>query len=135
MRSRRYSQAAGLDQGKRPGMPDHAGHGGLPYPASDQLSPAGECRQQVVDLFFTKFRSKLDPTIFWGWLCLSATNVAPAGEIKDLTAFYPTPWGQRTKQILSQSVPELVAEVLDEHPDMARAQQVARAEQEGWLIG
>jgi uncharacterized protein len=98
--------------------------------------PPGECREQLVNLFFEKFRSKAD----MGQLTEIAVQVYDKylsdDDVKGLIQFYSTPLGQKTMSILPKVTVEMqsagmqwgqklgqgsMREVLAEHPELAKA--------------
>jgi len=102
--------------------------------------PPGEYRGQLVDLFFEKFRSKLDLQKLLDLAVPVYDKYLSDEEIKSLTAFYATPLGQKMVKVLPQVLSECtesgrkwgeelgresMAEVLSEHPDLKRALEEA----------
>lgn len=102
--------------------------------------PPGEYRQQLVDLFFEKFRSKLDTKRLLDLAVVRYDEQFSDEDIKGLTAFYESPLGQKYVSVLpkltialqqdaqalgQQTGRDSMVEVLAEHPEMAKALQDA----------
>lgn len=102
--------------------------------------PPGEYRAQLVELFFEKFRSKLDLQTMLDLAVPVYDKYLSDEEIKDLTAFYSTPLGQKVVKVLPQVLTECseagrkwgeelgresMTEVLSEHPDLKKALEEA----------
>jgi hypothetical protein len=102
--------------------------------------PPGPYRDKLVDLFFEKFRSKIDAQQFIDMGVAAYDKYFSDDDIKDLTQFYQTPIGKKSLAILPKLTVELQAqgmklgqqagresmtEVLAEHPELAKAMQDA----------
>jgi uncharacterized protein len=102
--------------------------------------PPGEYRARLIDLFIQKFQSKLNIQDFLDMAAAAYDKYLSDDDIKGLTQFYQTPLGQKTLTILPKLTAELqgegmkkgehagreaMAEVLAEHPDLAKAMQDA----------
>ena len=110
-------------------------------PTMTQALPPGEYRTQLVDLFFQKFSSKLNIDALLDLLIPVYDKYLSDDDIKGLIQFYQTPLGQKAISVLpkltseSQAQGEMLgqkmgresmAEVLAEHPDLARELQAAQ---------
>lgn len=104
--------------------------------------PPGDYREQLSDLFFQKFNSKLDVQKFIDMAAISYDKYLSDEDIKGLIQFYHTPLGQKTLVVLPKLSAELqtqgmqmgqtvgqeaMTEVLAEHPELAKALQDAAA--------
>lgn len=102
--------------------------------------PPGEYREQLVDLFFEKFRSKLDTKRLIDLAVVRYDEQFSDEDIKGLISFYGTPLGQKAVSVLPKLTIELqqdgqalgqkmgrdsMVEVLAEHPELAKALQNA----------
>ena len=102
--------------------------------------PPGEYREKLVDLFFEKFRSKLDTKRLVDLAVARYDEQFSDEDIKRLIAFYETPLGQKAVSALPKLTIELqqdgqslgqqmgresMIEVLAEHPELAKALQDA----------
>ncbi|HEY6903098.1 MAG TPA: DUF2059 domain-containing protein [Candidatus Acidoferrales bacterium] len=102
--------------------------------------PPGEYREKLVDLFFEKFRSKLDTKRLVDLAVARYDEQFSDEDIKGLIAFYETPLGQKAVSALPKLTIELqqdgqslgqqmgresMIEVLAEHPELAKALQDA----------
>jgi hypothetical protein len=102
--------------------------------------PPGEYREQLVDLFFEKFRSKLDTKRLVDMAVVRYDEQFSDEDIKGLLSFYGTPLGQKAVSVLPKLTIELqqdgqalgqkmgrdsMVEVLAEHPELAKALQDA----------
>jgi uncharacterized protein len=102
--------------------------------------PPGAYRETLVDLFFTKFQSKVDPQALLDLSAPVYDKYFSHAEIKQLIAFYETPLGQKAASTLPKLTAEVGAlgrqwgekigrdsmeEVLAEHPDLAKALEAA----------
>ncbi len=98
--------------------------------------PAGDYREQLIDLFLKRFHSKLDSDTFVGLSVPFYDKYLSHDEIKGLIQFYSTPLGQKVVKVMPQLVAEAQAagskwgesigrqsmmEVLAEHPDLKKA--------------
>lgn len=102
--------------------------------------PPGEYREKLVDLFFEKFRSKLDTKRLLDLAVIRYDEQFSDDDIKGLISFYETPLGQKAVSALPKLTVELqqdgqalgqqmgresMIEVLAEHPELAKALQDA----------
>jgi len=102
--------------------------------------PPGDYRDKLIDLFFEKFRSKLNIQTFIDMAAAAYDKYLTDDDIKGLIQFYQTPLGQKTLTVLPKLTVELqtdgmrigedlgrqsMTEVLAEHPDLAKALQEA----------
>jgi hypothetical protein len=102
--------------------------------------PPGEYREKLVDLFFEKFRSKLDSKRLLDLAVVRYDEQFSDEDIKGLISFYETPLGQKAVSALPKLTAELqqdgqtlgqqtgrdsMIEVLAEHPELAKALQDA----------
>jgi uncharacterized protein len=109
-------------------------------PNLERSLPAGEYRAKLIDLFFEKFHTKLSIQEFLDMAAAAYDKYLSDDDIKGLTQFYQTPLGQKTLTVLPKLTVELqtegarrgeqagrdaMAEVLAEHPDLAKALQDA----------
>ena len=111
-------------------------------PVLENSLPAGEYRQQLVDLFIAKFKAKLDMEHLMDAAVAVYDKHFTHEEIKQLITFYQTPVGQKIASALPQITDEMrtegeswgrqlgqdsMREVLQERPDLAEAMQSAAA--------
>ena len=104
--------------------------------------PVGEYRERLVDLFFQKFQTKLDPASLINLIVPIYAKHLSQDELDGLIKFYQTPLGQKAlsvvPQILSESQlagkqfgekvgRESMIEVLQEHPELRQAIEEAAA--------
>lgn len=104
--------------------------------------PPGDYRDKLIDLFFERFRSKFDMQQFLDMAAAGYDKYLSDEDIKGLIQFYQTPLGQKTLTVVPKLTVELqmegmrmgqqagresMTEVLNEHPDLARALQQASA--------
>ena len=102
--------------------------------------PPGAYREKLVDLFFAKFKSKIDLDQFVDMAVPTYDKYFTHDEIKGMIAFYQTPIGRKAMSVLPQITNELremgskwgqelgrnsMAEVLAEHPDLAAEMEAA----------
>jgi len=102
--------------------------------------PPGPYRDKLVDLFFEKFRTKINAQQFIDMGVAAYDKYFSDDDIKDLTQFYQTPIGKKSLTILpkltvdlqtqgmqlgQQAGRESMTEVLAEHPELAKAMQDA----------
>ena len=102
--------------------------------------PPGEYRAKLIELFVQKFESKLSIQDFLDLAATAYDKYLSDDDVKGLTQFYQTPLGQKTLTIVPKLTAELqtegaakgeragrdaMAEVLTEHPDLAKAMQDA----------
>lgn len=107
---------------------------------SDSLPP-GEYRDQLLDLFFQKFRSKRDTDQLIDLVVPIYDKYYTHDDIKALIAFYDTPVAQKMLAVLPKVLQEsqtagmkwggdlgrqCMIEVLQEHPELARAMEEAK---------
>lgn len=103
--------------------------------------PPGEYREKLVDLFFERFRSKLDTKRLLDMAVVRYDEQFSDDDIKGLISFYETPLGQKYVGVLPKLTVALqqdaqalgqktgrdaMIEVLAEHPDIAKALQGAQ---------
>jgi hypothetical protein len=103
--------------------------------------PPGEYREQLIDLFFAKFHSKLDTQKFLDMAVPAYDKYLSHEEIKGLLQFYETPLGQKALTVMPKLMGELqeagqkwgselgrtsMMEVLAEHPELAKALEEAK---------
>jgi hypothetical protein len=106
----------------------------------NQMLPPGEYRQQLVDLYFQKFRSEADPQYLLNLAARVYDKYLTLEDIQGLIQFYSTPLGKKTLTVLPKLTIEVqtqsmqwgqelgrkaMIEVLTEHPDLAKAMQDA----------
>lgn len=104
--------------------------------------PPGEYREQLIQLFFQKFNSKLDAQQLISLSIKRYDENFSDEEIKSLIQFYETPLGRKVATVLPKMMAELqedggklgqeigresMVEVLQEHPDLAQKLQEAAA--------
>jgi uncharacterized protein len=109
-------------------------------PAIANALPPGQYRDELVDLFFQKFRSKLDGKRLVDLAVSRYDENFSDEEIKGLMNFYATPLGKKVTTLLPKITAELqqdgqrlgqqagrdsMIEVLSEHPDLAQALEQA----------
>jgi uncharacterized protein len=102
--------------------------------------PPGPYRDKLVDLFFERFRTKLNIQQFIDLAAVAYDNYLSDDDIKALIDFYQTPIGKKSLTILPKLTVELqtegmhlgeqagrdsMTEVLAEHPELAKAMQDA----------
>lgn len=102
--------------------------------------PPGEYREKLVDLFFERFRSKLDSKRLLDMAVVRYDEQFSDEDIKGLISFYQTPLGQKAITALpkltaglqqdgqtlgQQAGRDAMIEVLAEHPELAKALQDA----------
>lgn|GEM_PF-670659 len=105
-------------------------------PLLSQSLPQGEYRDQLVTLFFEKFRQHSESAHFTDLLVPIYDKYYTAGEIRQLIEFYQTPLGAKMVAVLPQITAESQAagrewggelgresmtEVLKEHPELEKA--------------
>lgn len=103
--------------------------------------PAGEYREKLIDLFFTRFHSKVDTQHVVDMAVPVYDKYFSDEEIKGLVQFYGTPLGRKTLLVLPKLMGELqdqgrewgqrlgresMEEVLNENPDLAKALEEAQ---------
>lgn len=106
----------------------------------NQMLPPGEYRQQLVDLYFAKFRSEADPQYLLNLAAQVYDKYLSLEDIQGLIQFYSTPLGKKTLTVLPKLTAEVqtqsmqwgqdigkkaMIEVLTEHPELAKAMQDA----------
>ncbi len=107
-------------------------------PIMAKALPAGDYREKLVDLFFDKFRSKLDLQKLLDLAIPLYDKYLSDEEIKGLIQFYQIPLGQKAVKALPQLTAELtdagremgeavgresMLEVLAEHPEIEKAME------------
>ena len=105
--------------------------------------PQGEYREKLVDLFFEKFKTKLDLNRLLELAVPIYAKYYTTEEIAQLTEFYKTPIGKKSLAVTPKTMSEMQAaggkmgeeigrqtmmEVLAEHPDLAKALSDAAGE-------
>jgi hypothetical protein len=103
--------------------------------------PPGEYRERLVELFFEKFHSKVDPRQMLDLAVPVYDKYLSDEEIKGLIEFYSTPLGQKTVKVLPKLMGECaeegrkwgekvgrdsMMEVLSEHPELEKAVEDAQ---------
>jgi hypothetical protein len=103
--------------------------------------PAGEYRENLIDLFFAKYHAKRDPQQLVDLAVPVYDKYYSGDEVKDLIRLYQTPLGQKMLATMPKLMAELQAagqkwgeelgrqsmmEVLAEHPEMEKALQDAQ---------
>jgi uncharacterized protein len=119
-----------------------AGMSGNIKPMLMSSLPPGDYRDKLADLFFEKFRSKLQVEQLLDLTVPIYAKYFSKEEIEGLTRFYQTPLGQKALSVLPQTVVEMqtasmklgeklgretMTEVLEEHPDLKKALEEAAA--------
>jgi len=121
-------------------MMDQMEHGIRPLMTSSL--PPGEYREKLVELFFEKFKSKIDSNQLIALIIPIYDKYYTHAEIKSLIEFYESPVGKK----VATSMPKVLAEsqaaggqwgqqigrdsmieVLQEHPDLRQALESAKA--------
>jgi uncharacterized protein len=102
--------------------------------------PPGDYRDELADLFFEKFNSKMNLQQFLDMAAISYDKYFSDDDIKGLIQFYQTPLGRKSLAVMPKLTVELqseglqigqqmgkesMEEVLREHPDLAKALQDA----------
>jgi uncharacterized protein len=110
-------------------------------PLMTQALPAGDYRDQLVDLFFVKFQSKADTQQLLDQIVPLYDKYLSAQEVKDLIHFYQSPLGQKTVKVMPMLIAEAqevgrkwgeglgrqsMIEVLTEHPELQKALENAK---------
>ena len=103
--------------------------------------PAGEYRDRLIQLFFDKFHSKIDPQELIGLAMPVYDKYLSDADVKGLIDFYSTPLGEKVINVLPDIVAESgergrqwgekigresMIEVLQEHPEMKEALQARK---------
>lgn len=117
----------------------------LMAPSLAQSLPPGDYRDQLIALFFERFRSKFDSDALVQHVVVIYDKYLSDEDVRGLTQFYQTPLGKKTLSVLPQILNETTTlgmkmgekagresmqEVLAEHPDLAEAMKAAaRAQQ------
>lgn len=109
-------------------------------PLMTDALPPGDYRDTLVELFFQKFQSKINGNSLIDLAVVRYDENFSDEEIKQLISFYQTPLGQKVTTMLPKLTGELqqdgekmgqqlgresMIEVLQEHPELARALQEA----------
>ena len=102
--------------------------------------PAGDYRDKLITLFFERFHQKFNLQQMMDLAAVAYDKYLSDEDIKGLTEFYQTPLGRKTLGVLPKLSSELMAqgmqigqeagrqsmaEVLAEHPELAKALQDA----------
>lgn len=110
-------------------------------PVMTNALPEGDYREQLVDLFFEKFRAKLDRQKLISLAVPIYDKYFTHEDIKGLIQFYQTPLGRKSSKVMPQLTGELteagrkmgeevgrvsMMEVLAEHPELERAIEEAQ---------
>jgi uncharacterized protein len=105
-------------------------------PMMAKALPAGDYQEKLLDLFFERFRSKLDLQKLLDLAVPLYDKYLSDEEIKGLIQFYQTPIGQKALKVLPQLTAELaeagqkmgetigresMLEILAEHPEIEKA--------------
>ena len=103
--------------------------------------PPGEYREKLVDLFFDKFHSKMDPNALADLIVPIYDKYLSDEDIKGLIQLYQTPTGQKLITVLPKVAAEsqqagerwgqeigreCMMEVLSEHPELRQQMEVAK---------
>jgi len=106
--------------------------------------PPGEYRAKLVDLFFEKFDSKIDPSLLVNTIVPIYDKNLSDDDIKQLIQVYQTPIGQKLITVMPKILAESQAagekwgeqlgrqsmlDVLAEHPELEKAMEEARKSQ------
>lgn len=98
--------------------------------------PPGDYREKLIDLFFAKFQEKADPEKLLALAIPVYDRYFSREEIRGLIEFYDTPLGHKAVAVLPKLMGDLqtegrqwgeqlgrdsMIEVLNEHPDLAKA--------------
>jgi hypothetical protein len=109
-------------------------------PALVSALPPGAYRDKLIDLFIAKFKEKFDSNELLELTIPAYDKHFSHEEINGLIAFYQTPLGQKSQSVLPQLMQELqqagasmgeqlgrssMAEVLTEHPELAKQMETA----------
>jgi uncharacterized protein len=109
-------------------------------PMMAKALPAGDYQEKLLDLFFERFRSKLDLQKLLDLAVPLYDKYLSDAEIKGLIQFYQTPLGQKALKVLPQLAAELtdaremgetigresMMEILAEHPEIEKAIEAAQ---------
>ena len=110
-------------------------------PVMTKVLPEGEYRERLVDLFFQKFRAKLDRQKLISLAVPIYDKYLSDEDIKGLIQFYQTPLGRKSSKVMPQLMGELteagrkmgeevgrvsMMEVLAEHPELEKAIEEAQ---------
>ncbi|HET8826033.1 MAG TPA: DUF2059 domain-containing protein [Terriglobales bacterium] len=120
-------------------MMDQMEHGIRPLMTNSL--PPGEYREKLVELFFEKFKSKIDSNQLTALIIPIYDKHYTQAEIKSLIQFYESPLGRKVATSMPQVLAESQAaggqwgqqigrdsmiEVLQEHPDLRQALENAK---------
>lgn len=98
--------------------------------------PPGEYRDKLIQLFFDKFHSKIDPEMLVELVIPVYDKYLSDEEVKGMIQFYSTPLGKKMIEVLPKLVAESeeageqwgaqigrqsMVEILQEHPDLRQA--------------
>jgi len=112
-------------------------------PLMTNALPPGEYRETLVNLFFEKFHSKADAGQLLDLAVPVYDKYLTDAEVKGLIDFYNTPLGQKAIKVLPKIMSECqdagqqwgqklggetMIEVLQEHPDLAKALENAKGQ-------
>jgi len=105
-----------------------------------QMLPEGAYRQQLIDAYLERLRAKLDSQHMLDIATQAYDKYFSTEDIQGMIQFYSTPLGKKTASVLPQLTIEVqtqsvqwgqemgkqaMIEVLNEHPDLAKALQAA----------
>ena len=110
-------------------------------PLMSNSLPPGDYRDQLIDLFFAKFRSKADAQHLVDIAVPIYDKYLTAEEVRGLIKFYETPLGQKATGVMPKMVSEIqgesrewgeklgresMEEVMSEHPELEKALEAAQ---------
>ena len=103
--------------------------------------PPGDYRERLIDLFFKKFQTKLDPEVMVDLAIPVYDKYLSDADVKGMIEFYSTPLGKKVVQVIPQLMSESgergrqwgerigresMIEVLQEHPELQQAIQASK---------
>jgi uncharacterized protein len=103
--------------------------------------PPGDYRERLIDLFFKKFQTKLDPEVMVDLAIPVYDKYLSDADVKGMIEFYSTPLGKKVVQVIPQLMSESgergrqwgerigresMVEVLQEHPELQQAMQASK---------
>jgi hypothetical protein len=103
--------------------------------------PPGDYRERLIDLFFKKFQTKLDPEVMVDLAIPVYDKYLSDTDVKGMIEFYSTPLGKKVVQVIPQLMSESgergrqwgerigresMVEVLQEHPELQQAMQASK---------
>jgi uncharacterized protein len=110
-------------------------------PALENMLPAGEYREKLIEAFFVKFREKFNVQRMINLAVPIYDKYFSHEEVKGLIKFYETPLGQKSISVLPQLTAELMSEgrqvgeeagrqsmmeALAEHPELQKQMEEAQ---------